>query len=370
MDNHLICLNEMNSKKKNSLYNQYKKNIVDKYKEKIKKEIFDLINTNMEKIKQNINYSKTTIDNNNQLNTIDKENFINYDGESISIISNSISEINSVNEEKEESEESLKNIFKYENDNINKESNDNDITIQEKYLSRNLPIYDSNSTSNTYKKKRNNISINKINNKMNNASTGESGLGMIKKNENDLINFFWEINLSTDYAFKFIENGFDDLNILIEMNKTGNAISNKNLKDIGILKVGERAKILIRLEEKAGIFPYPLENYIIYSNISNNNSLYNFLEKCDCQKYINNFEINSYYNSELLFSQMISKEPINKEILSNDFNIKNEKDINNLMIGLEDGSKNYLRKLKYLNKNYNLGVNTTKHYSCDTCLIF
>ena len=40
------------------------------------------------------------------------------------------------------------------------------------------------------------------------------------------------------------------------------------------------------------------------------------------------------------------------------------------MIGLEDGSKNYLRKLKYLNKNYNLGVNTTKRYSCDTCLIF
>ena len=327
------------------------------------------ISETKEKIKQNTNYSKTTIDNNNQLNTIDKENFINYDGESISIISNSISEINSVNEEKEESEESLKNIFKYENDNINKESNDNDITIQEKYLSRNLPIYDSNSTSNTYKKKRNNISINKINNKMNNASTGESGLGMIKKNENDLINFFWEINLSTDYAFKFIENGFDDLNILIEMNKTGNAISNKNLKDIGILKVGERAKILIRLEEKAGIFPYPLENYIIYSNISNNNSLYNFLEKCDCQKYINNFEINSYYNSELLFSQMISKEPINKEILSNDFNIKNEKDINNLMIGLEDGSKIYLKKLKTLNTKYSLDVKSNYKYSCNSCLI-
>ena len=48
----------------------------------------------MENIKHNLNNSKPSINNDNQLNSIDKENFINYNGENISIISNSISEIN------------------------------------------------------------------------------------------------------------------------------------------------------------------------------------------------------------------------------------------------------------------------------------
>ena len=90
----------------------------------------------MDNIKHNLNNSKPSINNDNQLNSIDKENFINYNGENISIISNSISEINSVYEDNEQSEKSLQNIFQYEdNDNNN---NDNDISIKDKYLSRNL----------------------------------------------------------------------------------------------------------------------------------------------------------------------------------------------------------------------------------------
>ena len=213
--------------------------------------------------------------------------------------------INSEYEDVEESEKSLQNIFQYENSDNN---NDNDISIKEKYLARNLPIFDSNSTSNTYKRKNNNISINKINNKIQFSPESENNNNNIKKNESDLINFFWEINLPSSYAFNFIENGFDDLNILIQMTKKAIAISNQNLKDIGILKAGERAKILIHLEEIAGIFPFPLENNIIYSNNYNYNSLNTlnkFLEECNCIKYINNFILSGYWNSELLFSQML-----------------------------------------------------------------
>jgi len=379
MQHHRIFLKEIKPNKIYSLSNSNQKNLDDKSKIKIKKEIFDLININMENLKLNLNDSKTIIDIDNQLNTIDKENFINYNGENISIISNSNSEIYSENEDNEESEKNIKNIFQYENSD-NNNVNDNDITIQEKYLSRNLPIFDSNSTSNTYKKKVNNISINKMNNKIscspnsekNNANMVVCGEGDIKKFESELINFFWEINLPSSYAFKFIENGFDDLNILIEMAKTGNAISNQNLKDIGILKAGERAKILIHLEEKAGIFPFPLEKNIIYNNIYNDenlNSLNKFLEKCNCIKYINNFIINGYWNSELLFTQMLSKEPINEEILSKDFNINKKNDLDNIMKGLEDGSKIYLKKLKTLNTKYSLDVKSNYKYSCDSCLI-
>ena len=214
MHNHRIILNNLNSNKKKLLYNSFQKN--KDTNDKIKEEIFDLININMENIKHNLNNSKATIDIDNQLNTIDKENVINYNGENISIISKSISEINSEYEDVEESEKSLQNIFQYENSDNN---NDNDISIKEKYLARNLPIFDSNSTSNTYKRKNNNISINKINNKIQFSPESENNNNNIKKNESDLINFFWEINLPSSYAFNFIENGFDDLNILIQMTK-------------------------------------------------------------------------------------------------------------------------------------------------------
>ena len=371
MHNYRIFFNKMNSNKKHPLNNSFQKNKDDKSKDKIKEEIFDLININMENIKHNLNNSKTSIDIDPQLNTIDKQNFINYNGENISIISNSISEINSEYEDYEESEKSLQNIFQYENSDNNNDNENNDIIIQEKYLSRNLPIFDSNSTSNTYKRKKNNISINKINNKQFSLKSEKNNY--IKKFESELINFFWDINLPSSYAFKFIENGFDDLNILIEMTKKGNAISNQNLKDIGILKAGERAKILIHLEEIVGIFPFPLEKNIIYSNNYNFNSLDSlkkFLEECNCIKYINNFIINGYWNSELLFSQMLSKAPIKKEILSKDFNINNENDIDKIIKGLEDGSKNYFSKLKTLNKNNDFDSKPNNNYSCESCLIF
>ena len=116
-----------------------------------------------------------------------------------------------------------------------------------------------------------------------------------------------------------------------------------------------------------------MEKNIIYNNNDNCNGFYNinkFLEECNCIKYINNFIINGYWNSELLFSQMLSKDPINKEILSEDFNINNENDLDKIMKGLEDGSKIYLNKLKNLNKNDYSDSKPNINYSCESCLIF
>ena len=192
----------------------------------------------------------------------------------------------------------------------------------------------------------------------------------INKNETELTNFFWEINLPTEYAFKFIENGFDDLKILIEMTKSGIAISNQNLRNIGISKAGDRAKILIRLEEKAGIFPVDLEDKVVYNNNSKHNSLDNFLEKYNCNQYVNNFKRNGYYNIELLFCQMLIREPINRYILKNDLYITKEYDIKNILKGLEDGSKKYLEKLRKGSNNYTLEVDSNNKYSCNSCLVF
>ena len=57
------------------------------------------------------------------------------------------------------------------------------------------------------------------------------------------------------------------------MEKKGIAISNKNLEDIGFSKAGERAKILIYLEDKAGVFPRILEKKILFKNKDNFNRI-------------------------------------------------------------------------------------------------
>ena len=368
-----IFLNEVNhNNNKQQVKSILKKNLNIKAKEEIQKEILESIKQNMNNIKTNLCASKESINVNDKLNTQQKEDFINYNGENISMLSNNSGTDNNVNVNNVDKNKVSKNILINENpESKDKESNDNEFEIipvkkNSDNLSRNLHLFDSSSTSNTYHKKINNISINK--NNITEKNSEKSDKNTLKKNEAEIISFFWDIRLPSSYAFKFIENGFDDLNVIIEMEKTGIAISNKNLEDIGFSKAGERAKILIYLEDKAGVFPIILEKKILFKNKDNFNSLSKFLEEYDCSKFINNFKNNGYYNSELLFCQMLSREPITKDNIIKDFGIKEEYYINNILKGLEDKSQIYLKKLS--KKNNNIDVNNISNFSCESCLIF
>ena len=370
MKKHQIYLNEVNhNNKKHQVQNILRKNVNIKAKEEIQKEILELIKQNMNNIKTNLCNSKESINDNDKINTLQKEDFINYNGEKLSMQSNSSvldSNLNNVNKNK-----ISKNILINENSGSkDKESNDSEfekipIKNNKDNLSRNIPLFDSSSTSNTYHKKINNISINK--NNISEKNSEKSGKNTLKKNEAEIISFFWDIRLPSSYAFKFLENGFDDLNALIEKEKTGIAISDKKLEEIGFSKAGERAKIIIYLEDKAGAFPIILEKKILFKNKDNFNSLGKFLEEYGCSKFINNFKNNGYYNSELLFCQMLSREPITKDNIIKDFGIKEEYHINNILKGLEDKSKIYFKKLSKVNNN--IDVNNLSNFSCESCLI-
>ena len=262
------------------------------------------------------------------------------------------------------------NIFKSPQKRLNDNKNSK-IFLKDSHRILHTPsfsLFDSTSTSNTYKKDKNKFKFNQIlDNSYNNI--------YLKYNKTELMTFFSEINLPTIYAEKFIENGFDDLNIILSLTKTSIAITNQNLKDIGILNAGHRAQILIHLEEKAEIFPFSLEKNIIYNNKNsknlNNNSLFKFLNKIGCKTYINNFRRNGYFNSELLFSQMFTREPINKEMLSEDFCIDKEENIDIIMSNLNLESKNYRKKLKRKNINTKI-IFDDKIYrnSCESCIVF
>ena len=196
----------------------------------------------------------------------------------------------------------------------------------------------------------------------------------MEENQNQLEIFFSEIKLPKEYAKKLIDNGFDDLNLLKFQTKSGIALSNQNLKDLGIKSCGERAKILIHLEEKAGIIPYFLEKDKIYLNeeeykYSKNNSLNQFLVLCELEQYEQNFINNGYYTSELLFTQMITREPINEETLQEELNI--EKKGHRLIIynNLINGSKGYVKKLRTKGKSLAMYDGQLLN-SCEPCCIY
>lgn len=202
--------------------------------------------------------------------------------------------------------------------------------------------------------------------------------------KSEIYKFITEINLPKEYTNNLIDNGFDVLEVLISQTKKGTALSYQNLKEIGIKLPGERAKILIHLEELAGNFPFYLDTDVIYFNMNKsiekndkkqnkNNSLYAFLSSIKLEKYYNNFIDNGYYNAELLFIQTNSKQPLNEEILVNDIKL-NKSDVENIINNLIDNSKNYIDKQKKKESHKNsistiiLEENNNKY--CEMCFVF
>lgn len=118
------------------------------------------------------------------------------------------------------------------------------------------------------------------------------------------------------YAPLFIKNGFDDLQIVVEQMNSEVAISDQNLKDIGVRIPGHRAKILIKLEEESGNFDFPVPSNVYYTSPFSNEDLlldhnikilFNWLLNLKLEKYTTNFVAMGYHSLELLLLQMSSR---------------------------------------------------------------
>ena len=157
------------------------------------------------------------------------------------------------------------------------------------------------------------------------------------------------------YLNNLQDNGFDDVNLLIYQARTENPITDLQLKEVGIKNMGDRARILIKLEESANNFGYSLPNevYYICDNINsidinenkNINKLLQWLIKINVEEYLDNFLINGYYSIELLLIQMLSKNPLN------DDSLKNEIEINKI-----GHRSRILNRLKEDNKEFNKNI--------------
>ena len=207
-------------------------------------------------------------------------------------------------------------------------------------------------------------------------------INISNKYEDSLYLFLSEINLEKKYYNLMYSNGFEDIECLIEQEKVSNAsnISNKTsitdseLKEIGILLPGDRAKILIHLEEKAQnfCFPIPKNVYYICNDINrikddiNIKKMYNWLKEIKVENYIDNFIEGGYYSIELILMQMNCKNQINDEIIRDELGIikvgHRARIINKLV---EDGRK-FLNKLK---RKETIVGNGEMNNNCD-CIAF
>ena len=137
--------------------------------------------------------------------------------------------------------------------------------------------------------------------------------------------------------------------------KTNVPIKDSELKKAGIQLPGDRAKILIRLEEKGNLFPFPVSKNVYYS-IKNNNSVNNdkdenieelkrWLKEFKLDNYLDNFIKNGYHSVELFLFQMISKNPIDNDILKNEIGIEKIGHRSRILSILKEESRNMEDKL-------------------------
>ena len=257
-----------------------------------------------------------------------------------------------------------KNPINYSNDNINIIDSDNEIDKKDLFshmktndsIKANFSIEeflkDKEQKNANFKNALNTLQINRMNSnkKLNNDNINEN-----KKEKNNLLLFLSNIGLEKYYS-NFNNNGFDDIQLIIAQTKKGLGISDKNLKQIGIKLPGDRARILIKIQELAKNFQFNLPKGVFYiiKEINNNKikedkyilQLKNWLKGIKLENYLENFINAGYYSTDLLLIQMESKQPLNNETIEKEFFIEKVGHIERIMNKLKEDSKSLINKLK------------------------
>ena len=194
-----------------------------------------------------------------------------------------------------------------------------------------------------------------------------------KSSSNDLILFLQSIQMENYYLNLYL-NGFDDIKLIINQTKTNLGITNKNLKDAGINFIGDRAKIIIKIQELAGNFSYKIPKEVYYKcenleNIENDKNitkLNKWLKEINLETLLSNFITNGYHSIELLLIQLHCKEPLTINNLKDDLGIKLVGFRQRILNKLNDDWNKLYNKLK---QNLVI-VNEENNNLCNNCNIF
>ena len=266
-------------------------------------------------------------------------------------------------------------IERYFNEDINDQLNIEEEKIkrleQKEYAFEdevNLDIIDD--TPNSKSLKNSIISINKINN------DEEKDNILNFKSNNLLKDFLFQINMDKHLAI-LANNGFDDINLILEQSKNGGtSIQDHELKEAGISIPGDRAKILIRIQELSNNFPFPVPKEV-YHTIEDINKIENdkhiqklnkWLKNLKVEDYLINFIYSGYHSVELLLMQMISYNPLTSEMLKEEIGIDKIGYRSRIISKLKDEAKGFLGQLSTKTLVINRGGETNPN-NCQ-CIVF
>ena len=199
-------------------------------------------------------------------------------------------------------------------------------------------------------------------------------INRIKKNitENELKDFLYQINMEK-YIDILTSNGFDDINLILEQSKNGGIpIQDNELKEAGIAVPGDRAKILIRVQELSNnfLFPIPKDVYHIiedfnnYENDQHIQKLKKWLENLKIEDYLTNFIYSGYYSVELLLIQMVSNNPLTNEILKEEIGIDKIGYRTRIINKLKDEARNLMKKINSNMLDVNTGEENQNNCQC------
>ena len=183
---------------------------------------------------------------------------------------------------------------------------------------------------------------------------------------------------------KYFENlnnmGFDDLKLIINQTKKGMGITDDNLKLAGIKLPGDRAKILIKIEEEAKLYNFKLQKEIYYTskdlknceNDVNIQKLNKWLKEIKLEEYLFNFIDAGYHSKELLLMQMISKQPLTDNILEQEIEIKKPGHRIRIMNKLQDEANNLKKRFNFslINDIFDTDVGKKVEQLKEECNIF
>lgn len=135
------------------------------------------------------------------------------------------------------------------------------------------------------------------------------------QSSNETFNKFIEsINIWPESTTILSRNGYDDINWMCMRMKSTNYITDESLRDLGIKRPGDRAKILLGLEDLAGTITLDNRSSLFYratsSNINVSNELwqlFNWLKKIKLDFYFLNLTEGGYFSLSLILTQQKSK---------------------------------------------------------------
>ena len=184
-----------------------------------------------------------------------------------------------------------------------------------------------------------------------------------------IIEFLKEIGMNK-YIDLLISVGLDDINLIIKQMNEGFPSLYETLKEIGISSPGDRAKILVRLQEISNGFNFEFPFEQVY--FKNNKSIQRWLNREGLSIYINKFIDAGYQSFELLLIQMSSKYKITEKILKEEILVFNNEDLKKIFSSLEKNSEKYiyqLKKNKNIQRTYSKMVNINNNNFNPFCTI-